>query len=817
MSQKPAYEELEERIKELEKALLERERTEEALRENTRQAQIAYDQAIIYAQQLKEEIAERKRTEKILRESEEKFRNIYEESPIGIELYDAEGCLLDVNKSCLDLFGVSHIKEVEGFRLFEDPNISDKVKQRLRKGETVKYQAPFDFDKVKEAELYDTSKSGVISLDVIITPLGAIQKCPAHGYLIQVQDITDRIQAEEAVKESEEQYRTLVENSHDMIFTVDFDGNFLFANKAIETVLGYSGDDIRRLNAFQLLHPDDIETVRDHFALLAEGKHVRNMEYRYKTKNGSYLNILNNASPVFDAQGNVVAAFGIAKDITHLKQAKEALHRAHDQLEKRVQERTAELAEANEQLKLEMQEREKAQQAMWTREQQVRVIAENAPALISYVTAEGTYSFVNKRYEDWFGIPREDIVGKHYSQVLGEATHERIKEQIDRVLSGKRVHYEDLLPFSHGGPRWVTVDYVPDTDDQGTVKGFFAFVADITERMQAEKALEAQLQLEHIVAAVSSSFINMEPDEIDDGINCALERIGIFSGVDRSYVFLFRDNNTNMDNTHEWCAKGIRPQIDSLKGLSADIIPWWMDRLNAFENVHIPCVADLPPEASAEKEILQSQDIQSLIAVPMISGGFLLGFIGFDSVRGEKTWPEESITLLQLTAEIFANALARKRAEEALKQTNEELMAQTHSLETLNNALTVLLDRRDKDKEALEEKVVSNVKELVLPYVETLKRSRLDAKQATFVSIVESNLQEIVSPFLRKLSTEYQGLTPKEIQVAALVKQGKTTKEIAELFNVSTRAVQFHRHNIREKLGLKNTRTNLGTYLLSLS
>jgi DNA-binding CsgD family transcriptional regulator len=242
-----------------------------------------------------------------------------------------------------------------------------------------------------------------------------------------------------------------------------------------------------------------------------------------------------------------------------------------------------------------------------------------------------------------------------------------------------------------------------------------------------------------------------------------------------------------------------------------------MDRLNAFENIHIPCVSDLPTEASAEKEILQSQDIQSLIVVPVISGGSLLGFMGFDSVRVEKTWAPETITLLQLIAEIFANALARKRAEEALKQSNEGLRAQTHSLETLNNALTVLLDRRDKDKEALEEKVVANVKELVLPYVETLKRSRLDANQATCVGIVESNLQEIVSPFLRRLSAEYQGLTPKEIQVAALVKQGKTTKEIAELFNVSTRAVQFHRHNIREKLGLKNSQMNLGTYLLSFS
>ena len=786
MLQKPTYEELGRRVKALERALFERERTEKALRENTRQAQVAHDQAIIYARQLKEEIAERKRTEEVLRESEERFRNIYEQSPIGIELYDAQGHLVDANRSCLHLFGVSDVKEVKGFRLFEDPNVSDQIKQRLKKGETVAYQASFSFDKVKGAELYVTTRSWVIFLDVIITPLGAAEKACPQGYLVQIQDITDRIEAEEALRQSEHQYRTLVENSHDMIFMVDLDGNYLFANKACETMLGYSVGDLKRLNGFTMVHPDDLEIVKDRFASLAAGKRVWNMEYRFQTKDGSYLSILTNASPVFDAQGNVVATFGIAKDITHLEQAKQALRRAHDQLEKRVKERTAELAEANEQLKQEMQERENAQRAMWRREDQVRMIAENAPALISYINADGICTFSNKRYEEWFGVPREAIVGRHYAQVLGEDTHKRISDYIGTVLSGKRVHYEDVLPYAHGGARWVTVDYVPDTDGQGKVKGFFAFVADITERMEAEKALEAQLQLEKIVAAVSSSFINMEPDEIDDEINRALERIGVFSGVDRSYLFLFRENHEKLDNTHEWCAKGIEPQIDSLQGLPADITPWWIERLNAFENIHIPCVRDLPPEASAEKQLLQSQDIQSLIAVPMISGGSLLGFLGFDSVRVEKTWPDETITLLQLTAEILSNALARKRAEEALKQSNEELIAQTCSLETLNNALTVLLDRRDKDKQALEEKVVANVKELVLPYVETLKRSRLDARQATCVSIVESSLQEIVSPFLRKLSTEYQGLTPKEIQVAALVKQGKTTKEIAGLFNVST-------------------------------
>jgi DNA-binding CsgD family transcriptional regulator len=144
------------------------------------------------------------------------------------------------------------------------------------------------------------------------------------------------------------------------------------------------------------------------------------------------------------------------------------------------------------------------------------------------------------------------------------------------------------------------------------------------------------------------------------------------------------------------------------------------------------------------------------------------------------------------------------------------LRARTSSLDELNTALKVLIEHREKDKEGLEEKVVSNVKELILPYVETLRNTQLDTKQITFVDIIESNLKEIVSPFLQKLALKYSGFTPKEIQIAGVIKQGKTTKEIAELFNLSTPTIKFHRKNIRAKLGLKNQRTNLASYLLAL-
>ena len=190
---------------------------------------------------------------------------------------------------------------------------------------------------------------------------------------------------------------------------------------------------------------------------------------------------------------------------------------------------------------------------------------------------------------------------------------------------------------------------------------------ELTERKAAEEAIQHLVEFERLIAAVSTNFINLTLDKIDDEINQALQTTGEFSGVDRSYVFLFSEDGTKMDNTHEWCAEGIEPQIDNLKGLPVELSPWWMDKLNQFENVYIPRVADLPPEASTVKEILQPQGIQSLIVVPMVYGGSLIGYLGFDSVRTEKRWSEEDIALLKIVGEIFVSALKHKQAEEALR------------------------------------------------------------------------------------------------------------------------------------------------------
>jgi DNA-binding CsgD family transcriptional regulator len=160
---------------------------------------------------------------------------------------------------------------------------------------------------------------------------------------------------------------------------------------------------------------------------------------------------------------------------------------------------------------------------------------------------------------------------------------------------------------------------------------------------------------------------------------------------------------------------------------------------------------------------------------------------------------------------------ALKLSEEALKKSQEELFEQKQSLEEANIALKVLLKQREEDKLELEKKVLTNVKDLVLPYVEKLKNSRLRPKDKTLVEIIDTHLNDVISPLLQHFANAKILLTPQEMQVASLVKDGKTSKEIADILNVSETTVNFHRKNLRVKFGLTNQKTNLRSYLLSIS
>jgi DNA-binding CsgD family transcriptional regulator len=120
-----------------------------------------------------------------------------------------------------------------------------------------------------------------------------------------------------------------------------------------------------------------------------------------------------------------------------------------------------------------------------------------------------------------------------------------------------------------------------------------------------------------------------------------------------------------------------------------------------------------------------------------------------------------------------------------------------------------------EDKENLEQRLASNVKKLVLPYLERVRKSHLDEQQCAYLDIIKANLNEIVSPFLHNL--QRFNLAPREAQIANLVKEGKSTKEIAAIVGITTNSIDSYRNNIRKKLGLNKKKVNLQSYLQSLT
>ena len=158
-----------------------------------------------------------------------------------------------------------------------------------------------------------------------------------------------------------------------------------------------------------------------------------------------------------------------------------------------------------------------------------------------------------------------------------------------------------------------------------------------------------------------------------------------------------------------------------------------------------------------------------------------------------------------------------KLAEEALRLGEENLKKQKQRLEEKNIALKVLLDQREEDKKELEQNVLANVKEMVLPYLDRLKAAPLRPEDQKLVALIDSQLMAIVSPFMNRLSHAGIFLTPQELQVAILVKEGKPSKEIADILYISDATVHFHRKNIRKKLGISDRKKNLRSYLMSLS
>lgn len=194
-------------------------------------------------------------------------------------------------------------------------------------------------------------------------------------------------------------------------------------------------------------------------------------------------------------------------------------------------------------------------------------------------------------------------------------------------------------------------------------------------RMRTEQELHHREAFEMLLSSVSAHFMELPPQKTDDGIMFTLEALGKFSDLDRVYLFKFEQQLQTASNTHEWCAPGISSEIDNLQQIPCAEIPWAMDQLRRNQTLYVPCVAELPAEGHPEKAHWEEQGIQSLVCVPVLVGGKLYGFLGFDAVRTERHWDERDLKLLKTFGEVIGNALKHQQSSTVLHQTLKEAEA----------------------------------------------------------------------------------------------------------------------------------------------
>lgn len=176
------------------------------------------------------DITERKQAEAALKKREEQFRSIFQESPIGIELYDSSGTLIEANTASLEIFGSQNHESGKRLNLFQNPILSEEARNKLLKGELTQYEILFDFEKIRDSNLFETSKSGSIYLDLLITPIGRDENKNPTGYLVQLQDITARKETEEALQKEAAKLLAMISGMEEGVVFADRNNNIVEVN-----------------------------------------------------------------------------------------------------------------------------------------------------------------------------------------------------------------------------------------------------------------------------------------------------------------------------------------------------------------------------------------------------------------------------------------------------------------------------------------------------------------------------------------------------------------------------------------------------------
>ena len=543
-------------------------------------------------------------------------------------------------------------------------------------------------------------------------------------------DITERKQVEEALRQSEERHRTIIENIEDGYYEVDLAGNYTFGNESFLKIMGLTKEELFSKNYKQVADSEDVRKMFHAFHdIYRTSEPLEHFECDIIRKGGQQRHLEMSVTLIKDGQGRPAGFRGIVRDITERKEAEELL-----------------------------KERE---------EKFAKAFLDNSVPMAITTTQEGRYIDVNRAFLDLMELDRDDVIGKT-STGIGLITAEQRSVLTDEIRRKGRVENLELKMKTPAGASRVGL-FSSSKIELGNEEYLLSVVNDITKLKQTEDALRASQE-------ILAKLIANVPD------------IVVLYDLDGQILFV---NETGAQMIGY-------PSAEELvgKNVFSFIVP--ADRERAVRNMQLRYREEIGPK---EYNAMTRDGRQIIIET---HGDILYNADGR---------PYGAV-------EIGRDVTERKKLEQELRTTLDELESRvqrrTAELEDANTALRVLLNRRMEDRKHLEDRLQLNVNELILPLLNGLKTETLNQRSGSCLTLLEAHLRDIVSPFLSSLSSAYRNLTPKEIQIAAMIREGKNTKEISQLLGISKLTVDTHRNKMRLKFGLVKGKINLRSYLISI-
>ncbi len=663
-----------------------------------------------------------------------------------------------------------------------------------------------------------------------------------------------------AEKQSKERYRAIVENRTEMICCFLQDGTLTFVNESYCRYFNKNREELIGHKFLPLIPDDDREKVFKNISTLNPKNPIVTHEHRVLSPSGEVFWQKWTNRAIFDDQNNLLEYQAVGWDITKRKQTEEALRESqyryslifngsrdavfiagsdakfidvndaasvltgyskaelkrmsipdlHEKVDLHAYETYFESIMAGEPVLSEAKilrkdgmkvdtefsntrieirgipfmhsvarditDRKQAEKALTESEERYRALAENSQVGFWHITVEGHTIYLNPSMCSMLEIESsEDLSEQTYHPFFSTESLEIMEHERATRQKGKGSSYEVEIIGKNGGRSVVMISGAPILSTEGTLQSYIGTFTDITFRKKVEKALrESEERFRTLV------------ETMNDGLGIQ-DKNGLITYVNNKFClmlgykpddFIGRPVSDFLDENNK---RKLKDQMsDRIKKKAKPYELVW-DRKDGSK---LPTL--MSPQAIFDEK---KQFKGSFAVITDIS----------DLKRIEKALQK-----------------AHDELEQRVEERTKELDVKTKSLEELNTALKVLLEKRAKDRRLLEDNVLINVKELTEPLFDKMRKTELDDHQKMILSIIESNLNEITSPLTRKLSLKYLKLTPTEIKIANLIRHGTTTKKIAKLMNSSPRTIDTHRKNIRRKMGLEKKRANLRSYLLSI-